>query len=358
VEYQKELLTPEFHDALLDALQLRQQEDAIIEPQTPQSIWEHLVKEAKARNVPIECFHDLGNIKIEAEGTFKRVFHFADDTSFVVQNFKQITSDTLETRVREAGVANAGQIRSIYKSPSDELVGLSMERYEQTLKDYAFNSRRVLTGEQKYKLIVDMLRGIRAIHQAGFAHRDLSEVNMMVSETGEKLKDGSIMPELVIIDFGKAEFVRPFDVKRWSVGTVEDERLSILPMIKTPPDHGYRLYRSIMTLPKNNHDKEILGPYDPCAEDIYSIGVLIWRTFSGQAPWNGLLDTNIKLLRELVSNAEKISLRIEKDVRGEHSKRLLYRSLDPNPQARNSADELLRWVTEEVVKEELIKEWS
>ncbi|KAF0343291.1 kinase-like protein [Gigaspora margarita] len=365
IEYNKEMLPPELHDAFIDALQLKQQEDAIIEPQTPQSIWEHLVKEARARNVPIESFHDLGNIKIEAEGTFKRVFHFADDTSFVVQNFKQITSDTLETRVREAvcclktkGVANAGQIRSIYKSPNDELVGLSMERYEQTLKDYAFNSRRVLTGEQKYKLIVDMLRGIRAIHQAGFAHRDLSEVNMMVSETREKLKDGSTMPELVIIDFGKAEFVRPVDVKRWSVGTVEEEKLSILPMIKTPPDHGYRLYRSIMTLPKNNHDKEILGPYDPCAEDIYSIGVLIWRTFSGQAPWNGLLDTNIKLLRELVSNAEKISLRIEKDVRGECSKRLLYKSLDPNPQARSSADELLRWVTEEVVKEELVKEWS
>jgi hypothetical protein len=111
------------------------------------------------------------------------------------------------------GVLNTGQIRSIYKDEhEDELVGLSMERYNYTLKEYAFNTRAPITGEQKYMLIHDMIKGIKALHDAGFAHRDLSEVNMMVNSTTEILSDGSPKPELVVIDFGKAEFINRDDV--------------------------------------------------------------------------------------------------------------------------------------------------
>jgi serine/threonine protein kinase len=111
------------------------------------------------------------------------------------------------------GVSNTGQIRSVYKDDEDdELVGLSMERYSFTLKEYAFNTRSPITGEQKFRLIHDMVKGIKSLHDAGFAHRDLSEVNMMVNNTNERLADGSIKPELVVIDFGKAEFINREDV--------------------------------------------------------------------------------------------------------------------------------------------------
>ena len=91
-----------------------------------------------------------------------------------------------------------------------------------------------------------MVKGVRAIHNAGFAHRDLSEVNIMVTErTDQKLLDGSSTPELVIIDFGKAEFVRPEDVMRWKVKEISSETLNLLPLIQTGPDHGYLLYRYV-----------------------------------------------------------------------------------------------------------------
>src|SRR5690242_4448265 len=94
------------------------------------------------------------------------------------------------------GTPNTCQIRSVYTDENNDIVGLSMKRYNQTLKDYVFAPRSQITGEQKYKLILDMVKGIKALHDAGFAHCDLSEVNMMVNVTSEKLADGSKKPEL------------------------------------------------------------------------------------------------------------------------------------------------------------------
>lgn len=86
-----------------------------------------------------------------------------------------------------------------------------MEKCNETLKRYAFGTHSRITGEQKYKLILDMVKGIKALHDAGFAHRDLSEVNVMVNDTSEMFADGSEKPELIIIDFGKAKFIN-YDV--------------------------------------------------------------------------------------------------------------------------------------------------
>ncbi|CAG8625381.1 7717_t:CDS:2 [Funneliformis mosseae] len=272
-EYDKEIITPQQHEGFLAALNLRQ--------------------EANRVNVPIESFESLGkSIQVDAEGFFKRVFHVPGDEQYVVQNFKEISNDTLETRIREA----------VCYDIEDELVGLSMVRYGYTLKEYAFNTRAPLTGEQKFKLIHDMIKGIKALHDAGFAHRDLSEVNMMVNCTTELLSDGNAKPELVIIDFGKAEFINRDDVLAWSVGEVTNDKLEHLPRIKTVPDHGYKLYR------------------------------------------------------EIVSDPVKIKFHTEKNVKGMRSRELLLKCITASPQDRCTAKELLDWLLQ--TKDELISEWA
>jgi serine/threonine protein kinase len=90
-----------------------------------------------------------------------------------------------------------------------------------------------------------MTAAISEIHRSGLAHRDLSEVNIMIDEDPvRKLADNTPRPVVRVIDFGKSVFVRPDDVKRWSVREViSDEELELLPMVVLNPDHGYKLYR-------------------------------------------------------------------------------------------------------------------
>lgn len=59
--------------------------------------------EANRVKVPVESFESLGKpIQVDAEGFFKRVFHVPGDDKYVVQNFKEISEGTLETRIKEA----------------------------------------------------------------------------------------------------------------------------------------------------------------------------------------------------------------------------------------------------------------
>ncbi|CAG8474294.1 9865_t:CDS:10 [Ambispora gerdemannii] len=383
--YDKKFVSAERHEDFINSLNLPRYNPS---SNGPNNIWQNLClavpllgnpyefppilsslrAQAEAHDVPFESMALIGDsINIEAEGFFKRVFHIQDDSSIVIQNFKEINENTLSTRIVETvcclktkGLENTGQIISIYKGAEEELVGISMKRYEQTLKEYAFNARRLLTPDQKYKLILDMVNGIKSIHSAGFAHRDLSEVNMMVTEhSDERLSDGSVKPELVIIDFGKAVFVRVQDVRQWVIGEVSDETIDLLPRIQTVPDHGYKLYRSIATLPRAKNDSELLPqPIDPLAEDVYSLGILIWRIFSGQAPWSGILDTDLKELRSIVSDSTKILFHIDRSVPGNMSRQLLLRCITVDPQSRNTSEELHDFLTRKDVKEQLLAEWA
>lgn len=122
-----------------------------------------------------------------------------------------------------------------------------MNRYAYTLKAYATNARRHPSPCQKLSLIRDMVAALSSIHGAGLAHRDLSEVNIMVDEDPLlKLEDNTPRPWVRVIDFGKSVFVEPGEVKRWSMKDhVSDEELALLPLVILPPDHGYKLYRYV-----------------------------------------------------------------------------------------------------------------
>ncbi|KAF9925997.1 Receptor-interacting serine/threonine-protein kinase 1 [Linnemannia zychae] len=302
-----------------------------------------------------------------AHGLFKRIYHVRGQPSIVVQNFKEMDAESFDQRVREVacllklrGLQGVGQIQSVIEDEYDHLVGLSMTKYQYTLKQYATNARRHPTPCQKLCLIREMVSAMCAIHRAGLAHRDLSEVNIMVDEDPEEvLEDQSPRPHVKVIDFGKSVFVNPAEVQRWSMrDSVSKEELALLPLVVLPPDHGYKLYRSILTLPKTKHDHTPLAPVDPRSEDVYSLGVLIWRTFSGKSPWNGAIEDDLKAIRYMVSSDSQIRFQLEKEVIGPMSRELLLRCLTAQADTRSTTQQLKDWLNQPEVANGLLQEFE
>ncbi|KAI8378688.1 kinase-like domain-containing protein [Choanephora cucurbitarum] len=276
------------------------------------------------------------------------------------------------------GLPHMGQITHVLKEDHGEIIGLCMERYQKTLKQYTHaHSHHRLTAYQKMDLILQMLESIATLHRAGLAHRDLSEVNFMVNQTDYKLRDGSPKASLYLIDFGKSTFTSPDVYRCW---WVEQPRLDIqgyddeiiprtkeeldvwcrrLPWVPSKPDHGYKLYRSIQTLPKSRSDTEGLAwLVNPVAEDLYSIGTLIWKTFAETEPWYGIMDSDIKALRDIVSDDYRLQKTLEREVRGHLSRELLLKFLKVSPQQRESAESVLTWLSDEAIQNGLIAEWE
>lgn len=302
-----------------------------------------------------------------AHGLFKRIYHVRGQPGLVVQNFKEMDAESFDQRVREVacllklrGFQGVGQIQSVIDNEDDHLVGLSMTKYAYTLKQYATNARRHPTPCQKLCLIQEMVTAMCAIHRAGLAHRDLSEVNIMVDEDPhELLEDQSPRPLIKVIDFGKSVFVNPAEVQRWSMRDhVSKEELALLPLVVLPPDHGYKLYRSILTLPKTKHDHAPLAPVDPRSEDVYSLGVLIWRTFSGKSPWNGAIEDDLKTIRYLVSSDSQIRFQLEKEVAGTMSRELLLKCLTARAETRSTTQQLKDWLNQPEVATGLLQEFE
>ncbi|ORZ17442.1 kinase-like domain-containing protein, partial [Lobosporangium transversale] len=235
-----------------------------------------------------------------------------------------------------------------------------MTKYEYTLKQYATNARRHPTPYQKLCLIQEMVSAMCAIHQAGLAHRDLSEVNIMVNEDPNNLlEDGSPRPHVKVIDFGKSVFVDRDEVQRWSMQEhIPEDELALLPFVVLPPDHGYKLYRSILTLPRTKNDHTPLPPVDPRSEDVYSLGVLIWRTFSGKSPWNGAIEDDLKTIRYLVSTDSQIKFQLEREITGPVSRELLLRCLTAQADTRYTTQQLKEWLDQPSVAAELLKEFE
>lgn len=279
------------------------------------------------------------------------------------------------------GLPHMGQITEVLvrdKANGDyEVLGLTMQRYEKTLKQYAHpHSHHRLTAHQKMDLVRQMLECMDTIHKAGLAHRDLSEVNFMVNaSTTEKLSDGSAKAHLVLIDFGKSVFTRQDQVRQWwiehpqglrdeeydgEIVPLTQQELDMwceqLPWIRSKPDHGYRLYRSIQTLPRNRTDaQDLQWLVNPVAEDMYSTGTLIWKIFSETEPWYGILDTDLKGLRETVGDDYHIEKAFQRQVSGKLSKELLLKMIKVTPDQRGSATQVMDWI--KTRETELLEEW-
>ncbi|KAF9999291.1 hypothetical protein BGZ79_007083 [Entomortierella chlamydospora] len=302
-----------------------------------------------------------------AHGLFKRIYHVQGNDGLVVQNFKEMDAESFEQRVREVvcllklrGSEGIGQIQAIIDDEKDHLVGLSMTKYAYTLKAYATSARRHPSPRQKLSLVRDMVSAISAIHRAGLAHRDLSEVNIMVDEDSVlRLEDNTPKPWVRVIDFGKSVFIEPEEVKRWSVlEPVSEDVIRLLPLVVLPPDHGYKLYRSILTLPRTKFDHSPLPPVDPRLEDVYSLGVLIWRTFSGKSPWNGAIEDDLKTIRYLVRTDSQIKFQLEREVTGRRSRELLLKCLTADPVTRSTSHQLKEWLEQPEILADLLSEFE
>jgi serine/threonine protein kinase len=345
-------------------------------------VWKRLFHVCASKGIMIRNISDHGHINWHipsSEGFFKRVY-FLQDT--VVQVFRQMTMYQRITEVaclmKLRNLPHMAQAREILFNDNGDVAGLSMERYQTTLKQYTHvHTHHRLSAYQKYDVIYQMLVCMKTIHEAGLAHRDLSEVNIMVNTVeGQYLEDGSEKVCLYLIDFGKAVFCQPEDVRDWFVdvpraeweydGDVVPETkeeldtwCETLPWVKGKPDHGYRMYRSIQTLPKTRSDNQVL-PWliHPQAEDMYSIGVMIWKVFTDTEPWRGILDTDLQGLRYVAQDDYRIQRALEGEVHGELSRQLLLKCLRTRPQDRETARDILDWISQEPIKEGLIGEWK
>ncbi|KAI8991701.1 kinase-like domain-containing protein, partial [Mycotypha africana] len=231
-------------------------------------------------------------------------------------------------------------------------------------------------------IIVQLLRALQIVHKEGIAHRDLSTTNFVMDIPGDSstLLDDSPRTKVYLIDFGKAVFTKPKDTQYWwlqqesaynrgfemyknEVQPRNKDELAVwcknLPLTMARPDHGYRLYRSIQTLPKTQRDRKLL-PYliDPIAEDVYSMGALIWKIISGMEPWPGVFDIDLKALRENVSNDESIDRIIHRETPGPTSAQLLKMFLRVNPEDRCSITEILGWLERPAIRKALLCEWN
>ncbi|CDH54470.1 hypothetical protein RO3G_03479 [Lichtheimia corymbifera JMRC:FSU:9682] len=347
-------------------------------------LWSKVFEFCSQKNVPVVHVNKyLSNTSTfpNAEGFFKHVYHVHNDSNVVVQTFRRMTitqrATELVSLLMVHGHDNMGQIVEVLQEDGGEIIGLAMRRYQKTLKQYAHkHSHHRLTAHQKMDVIRQMLRCIATIHSLGIAHRDLAEVNFMVDETAEKLPDDSPRSHVYLIDFGKAIFVRPEDLSRWWVdrprvqGEYEGEVLpesrqeleewcKELPWVRSKPDHGYRHYRSIQTLPRARTDNDTL-PYlvNPLAEDVYSLGTLVWKTLGDTEPWCGILDTDLRGLREAVMTDHAIDNILAREVPGPLSRQLLRFFLRTQPQERKSAAAILEWLEQPGIQERLISEWT
>lgn len=117
-------------------------------------------------------------------------------------------------------------------------------------------------------------------------------------------------------------------------------------------------FRSIQTLPKTRSHSQVLDwLIEPMAEDMYSIGVMIWKLFSDSEPWRGILDSDLQGLRYAAEDDYRIERQLESDVHGPVSRELLLKAIRVHPKDRVTAAELLAWYEQEHVRQALLEEW-
>jgi serine/threonine protein kinase len=126
-----------------------------------------------------------------------------------------------------------------------------MPLYDGTLENYLERDR---TDEEKLRLFVKVLDGVEAAHKMGITHRDIKAKNILVKDDGSSV---------VVADFGIARFV---------VEQMQHEAALSRP--------GDRLANFEYAAP----EQLIPGQEVNESSDIFALGLLLYRIFTGIVP--------------------------------------------------------------------------
>lgn len=297
----------------------------------------------------------------------KHVYSKGGDDIHIFQNTsiaQQISEIACQLTVsRKQRIGHIHQV--IMKDDTTQVIGFTTPKYEMSLKDHLQqNQQPHLSSFQRMDLIVQMTKAVKTLHVDGIAHRDLSLESFMVTSSTDKLLDGSPKIHLHLTHFERAVFFRPSDARNWWINFKDsNDKLTVwcknLPYVMARPDHSHLLTRSIQTLPRASTDHAVL-PYliNAPAEDVYSLGTLMWHIFSGMQAWPGLADTDLKRLRETVYCTANISSVIDIEMPGPVSATFLKKILCVEPEDRLSAAEVLEYIENTNIRDVLILEWN
>ena len=177
-------------------------------------------------------------------------FHVTQDKQRL-ERFKQ--------EARAASALNHPNILTIYEiGEAGGRPFIATEFIEgETLRSRIESSR--IAASQALEVAIQIAQGLNAAHEAGIVHRDIKPENIMLR------RDGYVK----ILDFGLAKLIEPH---------VADNEVSTL--IKT--DEGM-----IMGTARYMSPEQARGQSVDCRTDIWSLGVVLYEMFAGNAPFAG-----------------------------------------------------------------------
>jgi serine/threonine-protein kinase len=181
------------------------------------------------------------------------------------------------------------------------LLYISMEHIEGTnLKE--FLSERPLSMAEAYDLVIQIARGLAAVHEHGIVHRDFKASNIMVDKKGV----------VKLMDFGIAK-----DIAADTTGVTGSGQVIGTPEYMSP--------------------EQASGGKVDLRADIYSLGCVVFEVFTGDAPFRGdtPLQTLYKHIHDLPPFAAERARAIPESLQPALAKAL---AKDPNDRFANVAE--------------------
>lgn len=349
--------------------------------------WRKVSRFASQKRIPVLDVHhykdhDLILIPTDhhrSNSALKNVFWLPGDNTKVTQLFQRMT---IHQRVNEvvalmqlARLPHMPQVHALLHDGHREIIGVCMQRFEMTLKEYT--QHHMLTADQKLDMVLQMIESVLILHEIGIAHGDLSSWSFMVNKTHQTLKDGSEKVDVWLTQFNNAVFVDPAEYREWWVPSPSkinaeytaqvvprdqhalDSWCKALPWIQSKPIHRNYWYHPIETLPKHAQDHAMLPHLiHPVAHDLYTLGMIIWEIISDGAPWKSLEKNDLLALRQVIQHDESLERVLRHEMPGSVSIELLLKLLQVETDKRCSAKALLSWMSAPSIETALLNEWT
>lgn len=135
------------------------------------------------------------------EGSYAKVFRYTDEFYNLPIALKRaksnLTNKEIERFRKEFDIMNSlnsPYVLNVYKY-NDKTNEYCMEYVDQTLYDYIRKNNQKLTLQERYSIVMQVLRGFRYIHSKEILHRDISLTNILVKKYDDIVR-------IKISDFG------------------------------------------------------------------------------------------------------------------------------------------------------------